>query len=95
MRSRSRLDLLLHVSRESEPGQRLDRLANPILDLDEILAAIAVARLQLEVAGDDPVPSGLHRGEACEALGHRRDRDSRATPAVRPVCGPQKKTGSR
>ena len=36
-------------------GQRCDRLLHAVLHLDEVLAAGAIARLQLEIARHDPI----------------------------------------
>ena len=59
---------------EAQPRQRLRHLAHAVLDLDEVLPAAPVARLQLEVAADHPVRARAHGGEPRQPLGHRRHR---------------------
>ncbi len=48
---------------EPEPRQGLDRRFHPVFDLDQILAARAVARLELQIAGDYPMIAGLDPGQ--------------------------------
>jgi hypothetical protein len=47
---------------QRQTRQRLKRRFYPVLHLDQVLASRAVAGLQLQVAGDDPVVSGLNPG---------------------------------
>ena len=90
---------VVRLALEAEPGQRLGDGPDPILELDQILAAAPVPGLQLEVAAHHPMRPGFDRGQSREALRQRRRRRLRPPRHCRPaspplVCG-QKKTGSR
>ena len=105
IRSRSRATCFLHRPGPGRAGAApARRTSHPVLDLDEILAAGAVARLQLEIAGDDPVLPGRTSGQPRRAA-RSSDRPT-PSPSPRPLpvrsrvsrprrAASQKKTGSR
>ena len=92
-------DFLGRRAVESEARQGLDHLAHPVLELDEVLAAAAIARLQLLVAGHHPVPARVHGPEPLDPLafgGAVAPRPVRRIPA-RDSCHicPRARAGSR
>jgi hypothetical protein len=76
-------DLLRNLPLQSQPGQCLERRFDPVLHLDQVLPPAAIARLQLQITGDNPMLAGPDMGEPLNDSGKGRAAGRRpAIPAL-------------
>src|SRR5690606_30385288 len=63
---------LFHFARQAEPRQAIEDLPGPVSELDEIPAAAAIPRLELEVAADHLVATRTYAGQPVERFAEGR-----------------------